>query len=235
MTRRTLWLLLVGGVVSIGAFVFIQLYTNAGHALPSLEGPWSLVAGLPLLLALLIGGHIRRFKGFGIEFEASVSKPEDVHVLQANDVVPVDVLEKGGLAELDAMNDQERELYESLRFNAAEPAGYYEVPTTQKYIKNLPNLRFVEVRRADGTLRNLLRIDALKPPAPGATDVDDPAWIQKIQRFIQALERGSIRSDLSDYRVRKTINFGDSLISILAKLRRAGVDRDVTNVQLHIN
>jgi len=62
--------LAIGAVISIFFLVtFLTFQYNQSEML-KLESRWLLVAGVPLLAALIVGGYIKSFKGFGVELEA---------------------------------------------------------------------------------------------------------------------------------------------------------------------
>lgn len=59
-----------GGCLSLlllGIFLAFQFFDSK---MLNLETRWLLASGIPILIALFVGGYIKSFKGFGVELEA---------------------------------------------------------------------------------------------------------------------------------------------------------------------
>lgn len=67
--------LALGAGISLALLITFLLFQYNQSEVLKLESRWLLVSGVPLLAALLIGGYIKSFKGFGVELEASLNKP----------------------------------------------------------------------------------------------------------------------------------------------------------------
>ncbi|ODB92812.1 hypothetical protein A3197_20795 [Candidatus Thiodiazotropha endoloripes] len=59
--------LVIGAIVSIVLLATFLLFQYNESNVLKLESRWLLVAGVPLLAALIVGGYIKSFKGFGVE------------------------------------------------------------------------------------------------------------------------------------------------------------------------
>jgi hypothetical protein len=65
--------IIISGIAS--SIIFLTLFLLLQYYIPSLMWlgtQWLVVAGVPVLIALFIGGYIKSFKGFGIELEAKL-------------------------------------------------------------------------------------------------------------------------------------------------------------------
>jgi len=68
--------IVLGAIISIVLFIALVLFQHYNLDVLKLESRWLLVSGVPILIALFVGGYIKKFKGFGIELEAPEKTPE---------------------------------------------------------------------------------------------------------------------------------------------------------------
>src|SRR3712207_5793823 len=62
--------LIICAVISLALFIVFLLFQYRESPLLKLESKWLIVAGVPILIGLIIGSYIKRFKGFCIELES---------------------------------------------------------------------------------------------------------------------------------------------------------------------
>jgi hypothetical protein len=195
--------------------VFLYLQGRQSRLL-SLEGKWLALAGVPLVLGLLVGGYIHKFKGFGIELETLLKDP-----LGGVDLLAKDAMESGSgdekdsLAHLDSLSDRERADIQRLSF-VSERQNYYSSSVIARYLERLPRLEYIEVKAADGAFVCLLRAAALMEK--GQPDRG------RIDRFTRSLEQGRVQVKFAEDVIVDPVKVNDSLVDILPKVRasRAG-------------
>ncbi len=66
--------IIYGLVISLVILLILLLLQHYSASLLNLETRWLVVAGVPIIIALIIGGYIYKFKGFGIELEPGYSR-----------------------------------------------------------------------------------------------------------------------------------------------------------------
>ena len=64
-----------GSISSIILLISFFIAKSFNLKILGLEIKWIVVSGIPLLIALFVGGYIKRFKGFGFEIESYLYKP----------------------------------------------------------------------------------------------------------------------------------------------------------------
>ena len=67
--------LVLASSLSALLLLLFGVFQQLGAAFLSLPAQWLLIAVLPVVVALFIGGYISRFKGFGVELEAALTAP----------------------------------------------------------------------------------------------------------------------------------------------------------------
>jgi hypothetical protein len=68
----SLILALAFSAILIGSFIYLK---SKKPNLLEIETEWLALSMMPVLIVLLTGGYIYRFKGFGIEIETSLKEP----------------------------------------------------------------------------------------------------------------------------------------------------------------
>ena len=110
-------LVVVSGLLSIGLFgLFISLHIKNSKFL-TIDSKWLLISGLPILIALIVGGYIHKFKGFGIELETSLKNPIGQVNLIATDVLEsISGRDKGSISSVEKLPSSELIKYHRLSF-----------------------------------------------------------------------------------------------------------------------
>ena len=101
---------------------------------------------MPLLFALITGGYIKRFKGFGIELESQLKNPIKNTTLLVSDVIdelPSD--EKKSNKYLAYISQETRNKIERLSFNLGNK-NYYNTYVIKEYLRAMPNIKYFEFR-----------------------------------------------------------------------------------------
>jgi len=183
----------------------------------ALEAKWLIIVGIPILLGLITGGYIHKFKGFGIELETLLENPIGEINLIATDVlrgIPGD--EKKSLEYLRKLSKKEKAEIQRLSFVSQKP-NYYKNNVIVRYIEQLHKLEYIEVKKDDGTFVSLLPVKALM-------EGDQPSR-NKIGVFIEALEQDRLKEKFPNDAIMDSVKIDDSIIDILPKIRssRQGV------------
>ena len=142
--------LFVGGIASIFMLlIFLILQYNEPKVL-KLEFRWLLVAGVPLLASLIVGGYIKSFKGFGVELEASLSKPVtniELTATEAMDEVPGNG--KKSINYLRSLNPKLKKSISRLILVQGRKK-YYQPRALEIYLRELSGLKYIEIRKPEG-------------------------------------------------------------------------------------
>ena len=182
----------------------------------SLESRWLAVAGIPILVALLAGGFISKFKGFGIELDGELRQPIDKGyltevpelLLQASDIAEqAGEIAKASLDQLHQLAPEKREKVKLLRFLMQR---HYVPEVIQEYFHALPDLQFLEIRDRNDVLRCILPKQAIN-----ATN---------IQAFVDALREATVPQDFRPVSVKIPILSKDNLLVAIEKLRNSGLE-----------
>jgi CBS domain-containing protein len=196
--------------------VFAILQTN-GSKIMDMGTQWLLVAGVPLLIALIVGGYITKFKGFGLELESKLKTPIHTLSLKATDVIaslPGD--DKQSSRYLEGLTQDQIDRTKRLSFITGR-RDYYVVSTIEEYLKKLHHLEYLEVKRESGEFVCLIPIKEFK-----IRERNDVSYIfTQTEKFRHALEENSVVSTYRHVCIDMTVRQDESLISVLEKLRAA--------------
>ena len=189
-------------------FLWLQ---SCNSEILKLDVKWLIVSGLPILIALLLGGYIHKFKGFGIELEASLHNPIGRESLIATDIIQcIQGAEKGSLDHLTQSLFSRRNDYKRLSFILGKK-DYYNDYVIEQYINRLPHLKYIEIKRHNGRFICLLPVSSFK--INNETDSD------KIKLFIRAIEENRFTAIFQDEVITDRVREDDSLIKVLPKVR----------------
>ena len=196
-------------ILLIVAFVLFQ------HFLPSimqLDVKWIVVACIPLVIALIMGGYIRVIKGFGVELETKIEEPITTLELKAQEVFEsTEGMAKDTIGTLYDMSlDRKREI-NRLQF-ITKQKGNYAPTIVSEYMRELPNLEYFEIIDKDGFFVCLLPINLFSDESGNPNGYE-------IERFIDNLEKDSISVGYGKNSIDVTIKAGRSIVSVLETLR----------------
>jgi len=196
-------------IVLLVVFLYLQ-YLEA--RILSLETRWLLVAGAPLLVALLAGGYIKKFKGFGIELEGLLRNPIGRVSLIATDVLEgLPVHEKGTYRQLERLSDERRAKVKRLSFISGK-RHYYGSDAIREYLAGLPYLEYFEVKKADGHFLYLIPVEIFK----SGGDI-----YEGLERFIRAIEENSIAEVFGEDAIGESVREDESVVSVVPKIRES--------------
>jgi len=201
----------VGAIVSLlmlSAFFFFQ-YQQA--SILKLESRWLIASGVPILAALFIGGYIKRFKGFGVELEASLHKPvSNLELTATEGMAEIQGDEKRTINYLHNLSPSQRRRISRLSFVLGR-TNYYKTYAVEQYIRELDRLRYFEVKNNEGKFVALLSISDFKN--------NNEINYEAVDNFIRALEEMNIKQAYGDLLITLSISEGVDLIDALRLLR----------------
>ncbi|WP_156413973.1 MULTISPECIES: CBS domain-containing protein [unclassified Guyparkeria] len=136
---------IASGVSAVLLIVFLFFQSLFPRTL-DLDGKWLIVAAVPLILALVVGGYVKKLKGFGVELEANLHKPVGASALLATHAIEPSVSDiKGDISYLHRISGRRRNIIDRLLVVEGR-SNFYSVDAFQEYLYHLPNLRYLEVR-----------------------------------------------------------------------------------------
>jgi hypothetical protein len=212
MKTRIIWL--VSGIaISVALIVVFFLLHNANCDFLDLDTKWLIVAGVPILIALVGGGFIRSFKGFGIELETLLKDPVGEVSLTATATDALDEYlgdDKGYVDYLDQLTANQKARIQRLGF-VSERRGYYGWKAVEEYLLKLPSLSHFEVKTFDS------RFICLIPTRIVLTSGKPNE--EKIGHFLKSLEDGKVREKYHVDAISASVTTNRSLVDILEEVR----------------
>ncbi len=204
-------LIILSCLFSIGLFsLLIFLHIKESKFL-TIDSKWLFISCLPILIALIVGGYIHKFKGFGIELETSLKNPIGQVNLIATDVLEsISGTEKGSTSSIEALSDSERLKYQRLSFVIGK-RNYYGENAIERYIELLPMLKFIEIKKSDGKFFGLMPAELLK-------ENGRPNY-QKINNFIKGIEEKDLSERFGDNIILEAVLIDTSILKLLPKAR----------------
>jgi len=203
-------LLIFASLFSLILLLILLYFQSRKSELLALEAKWLIIAGIPVLLGLLAGGYITKFKGFGIELETLLENPLGEINLIATDVLHgIPGEQKQSLMYLQELSPKKRAEVQRLSFISERRD--YEEDTIVKYIEQLPRLEYIEVKKDNSTFVSLL-------PAKIFMEGDQPNH-NNIRAFISALKEGRVKEKFPDEAITDSVKTDDSVVNILPKVR----------------
>lgn len=213
--------LTIGSLVSLLFLAGLLVLQAVAPDILALDSKWLVVAAIPLLLAILAGGYIKNFKGFGIELEANLHKPIDLSGLSATEAMEtVSGDEKQTLSYLQELSERARKRIARLVVIEGR-RDYYSAHVLSRYLQELPRLKYIEVRKSTGEFRALIPMKVLLHRQYGHPRYDIAE--EQLVPFLRALEDGSV---LANYREEALVRHVDTTTPVVEALRFMRVNRD---------
>ena len=202
----------IGALASIALLSLFLIFQHYQSDVLKLESRWLLVAGVPLLAALIVGGYIKNFKGFGVELEASLSKPVGNLELTATEAIEeLSGDDKRSISYLMDLKPAEKKRISRLVLVQGRP-NYYRSRALEKYLRELKNVKYVEIRNQDGKFVALIPLAGLK----NGTEINN----NLLGEFIHTLEESKILQRYQNTVITTTVAEDSGLIDSLKLMRR---------------
>lgn len=204
-------IVLIGSCVSLILFIMFLILQDKGALILELESRWLFVAGVPILVSLIVGGYIRKFKGLGVEIETRLKSKIGTTDLLATDALEhIEGADKGTLSFLYDTPTEELSKRERLKLVEGR-RDYYNVFAFSLYLERLVNLKFLEIQDQVGRFRYLVSIRAFKSNAEIRENT--------INDFLNNLANRTVLPQIEEFVEFNTIKTTEKLLSILPKVR----------------
>jgi hypothetical protein len=195
------------------AFLLIQ------HFFPSilqLDVKWIVVAVIPLIVSLILGGYIRVIRGFGFELETRIEEPIVTIDLEARmALTSLPPVEKQRFRALERMSQNQKSRITRLRFLSGR-RSYYSAMVVDQYMWQLPNLEYFEVLNPNGTFVCLIPIHMFK--------LNEEIMREEIDNFIIALEENLVLDEYRQDAITLSVRTDQRIIDVLETLRAHGTE-----------
>lgn len=208
--------LLVGAMMSLSLLAIFGWLQTEDSKLLQLSSQWLIIAILPIILSLFIGGFITRFKGFGVELESTLKAPVASLNLTASDAVadiPGD--EKQSFMYLERLSYEKKQGTRWLLFRSGKK-NYYTASGIEMYMKEFPNLEYFEIKSESGDFICFIPVSVFK-----MTDKNNIIEInyENLQKFIRAIEENNITVIFSESAITLKISSEQGLVEVLKVMR----------------
>lgn len=206
--------------IGISIFLNLLFFVSQSFDAPFLKLPvhWLVLALLPVILSLFIGGYINKFKGFGVELESAIKAPVttlDLDLKASDAVANIPGDEKKSIMYLDNMSKEKAKTIRWLLFTTGK-RDYYGAWTVKQYLERLPNLEFFEVRSKMGDIICFVPVEAFQIDSQNENEKFD---IERIEDFVAAINENKVPSEFSDVTITLKVQSNASLVDVLKKMR----------------
>lgn len=207
--------LAIGAICSLLLLCLFFWFQHDSSKILNLESRWLITSGVPLLAALMVGGYIKSFKGFGVELEASLDKPITNIELSATEAMEqIDGDEKRSIRYLNRLRgSQKRKISRLVLIQGRQ--DYYSQYALEQYLLELRGLKYLEIKNNEGKFVALLPVSALKYDRNINNDL--------LGEFICSLEQSQVLQRYSGLVITQTINEDTGIIESLKQMRKAGI------------
>lgn len=224
-------IVLAGFILSAVLLTGFSLSKNFDLRYLNLPQAWFFVSAIPTILALFVGGFIRKGSFAGVEFEVSSEKATELVIPATADIVAnVPDMVKGTFNELKKLTRDQRRNIKILNFNQIWADEYREDIIFQ-YFEALLNLSYFRIIR-EGRPSQYLSVNALRsfcfPRQPNdvlSQDREDAVgWPTSMDRFLWALRDDRILSEYAPYASELTVSSDQDLEDILREMYSQNVE-----------
>lgn len=202
---------IIFSVVILITFMVFQAYE---WKILNLEVKWLILSGIPILLALILGGYLKSFKGFGIELEANLKEPLPLSLISEADAETLPGFLKSEMHKLEELPEKEKRNIKRLTFIYGKKR-YYDEYASNAYFQSLKYLRFLEIVSERGEFIYLIPINVVFPDNRNNINLFDSEITHK---FIKAIEDESIEIVFKDV-IKDYLKISDSLIDAYKKIK----------------
>jgi len=204
--------LVLGVGISFALLIMFLLFQYNQSDVLKLESRWLIVAGVPLLAALIVGGYIKSFKGFGVELEASLSKPVANLALSATEAMEqIHGDEKRSISYLNQLRAGQRRKISRLVLIQGR-IDYYRPDALKQYLHVLRGLKYIEIRNQSGKFVALIPISEFKHDSHINDDL--------LGEFIHTLEQSQVLQRYANSVITVHISEDVGLIESLKLMRQ---------------
>ncbi|MCL1044942.1 CBS domain-containing protein [Shewanella electrodiphila] len=207
----------VGAIVSLLMLSVFFIFQYQQANILKLESRWLVTSGVPILVALLVGGYIKSFKGFGVELEASLHKPvSNLELTATEGMAEIQGDEKRSIKYLHNLSPSQRRIISRLSFVMGRE-NYYQTYAIEQYIRELDRLKYFEVKSSDGKFVAILPLSDFK--------INNEISFGAIESFIRSLEEMTIQQTYGSLLITHHVVEGTDLIEALKIMRSKRIKR----------
>lgn len=204
-------LVLITFVISFIVLIFLSILQAFYSKFLWLETKWIIVSGIPLLVGILYSGILKTFKGFGIELETNLSEKIELNLIGLVECFLSPDLPKDSRSVLSKLSMEQKFKTERLQFKYKK-LHYYNAFAVLEYIKQLPNLKYIEVVDEEGRFIALIYASKFQE----SEQFHEDQIIQRIELLIKSIENGDISNNFFDV-ITHTIKKDDTLLQALKR------------------
>lgn len=212
--RSRYWI--IGIIVSVLLLVlFLYLQENDSKML-NLEIKWLVVASIPLIITILRSNIIQKFKGFGIELETRLQEPVGkINLVAVNALKDIPSDEKQSIMYLQNMSETKRIQIQRLTLREGRQE-YYRAEAIREYLRNLPNLKYIEVLSSEGKFVALIPVEVFR-----AQEYSDIEKIERLEILIKRLAEKESVNFLPHSIITDVVSENESLTKALPVVRKS--------------
>lgn len=201
-----------GILFSLSIVLFLTLLNLLNDPFLRLPLHWLLIALLPVLVALFIGGYVTELKGFGFELKNALNTPVNVLSLTKTADVIAKIPRISKATAITATGYfEDNEIARWLVFETGKKK-FYTVEAIQLYIKALVNLEYFEVRTENDGIVCFIPVSVFKNN------------VENIQRFINAIEKNKVPDAFPGTAITLKVSSDRDIVTVLKEMRSERAD-----------
>lgn len=209
-------IILIASLISLALLIIFSIMQVCDSKILTLDNKWLFVSGVPILVGLVISGIVKSFKGFGVELETNLSEKVALELVGTVESYPTPEITKNSMSFLTGMQVKERTKIERLQFEYGKK-DYYDSYVVREYIRNLNNLRFIEIVDSEGKFIGLLPAGKFKEDRNHRNEENN---IENIELLIRSIEKKNITDKFNDF-ISDFIKKEDSLLEAYKKFKNS--------------
>ncbi len=207
--------LIVGSILSVILLLFLGWLQSEEAKFLNLSPQWLAIAVLPVLVALFAGGFITRFKGFGVELEATLRTPvASMNLTASGAVADIPGDEKKSFLYIDNLPDDKKLATRRLLFRSGRQ-DFYTPHGIERYAQELPNIKYFEIRTESGEIICFIPISTFRDTAQPRRALD----FEKLKLLVQAIKQNEVPNAFKESAITLTVSNDQSLVDVLKKMR----------------
>jgi len=183
-----------------------------------LEGKWLILAGVPVLVGLIAGGYIKKFKGFGVELETVLERPvTDLSLVATDAMFTLSGDMKEGIERLRYLTREQIEGTKRLGFISGRP-HYYIPEAVHEYFNALSYLEYIEIKKEPGEFISLIPMGVFREQPTGDRLNEKKFNPREIAHLVYALETNTVLKEYEAVSIDTTVQKNTDLLMALKTL-----------------
>jgi PhoPQ-activated pathogenicity-related protein len=212
--------LLIGTCISIVILIFIaRVYCcNPPYSrFLEIDTKWLIVAGVPILIGLFIGGYIKTFKFMDIELELKELVPNSwitKEGAQTIKVIDTDTAIKENTESINSLSYEVKNNINGLKLFLGKK-DYYTEEALNEYFRQLPNIKYLQIVTNENHFICLIPINCYNFRIL-SQNIND----QSFENLIKAIETSSIKNYFTNA-IYEFVSNTDNRMEVYDKLTRS--------------